>query len=91
MGAVEPAPADFESAFYAAWILDPSDGKELRARGLRVELRVAYEQRNQRRSFREILEVRDLIDAEERRIDAGSMSTHKKEAAALGRSFDSPL
>lgn len=78
----------FESAFYAAWILDPSDGKERRARGLRVEVRDAYEQRNHRRSFREIPEVRDLIDAEERRIDAGSMSTYKKEASALGRSFD---
>ena len=79
----------FESAFYAAWMLDPTDGKERRSRGLRVEVRDAFEQRNHRRSFRDIPEVRDLIDAEERRIDAGSMRIFIEAVAAVpGRSFD---
>jgi len=78
----------FETAFLAAWILDPEDGRERRARGLRCEVLDTYEQRRHLAEFKAIPDVRDAIDANERKVDAGSMATYRTEAAALGRKFD---
>lgn len=78
----------FETSFLAAWILDPSDGRERRARGLRCEILDTYEQRRHRAAFKAFPEVRDAIEETERQVDERTISIYKKEAAALGRSFD---
>jgi hypothetical protein len=78
----------FETAFLAAWILDPEDGRARRARGLRSEVLDFYEQRKHRVPFKAFPEVRDIIEESERRAEAGSLATYRAEAAALGQPFD---
>jgi hypothetical protein len=78
----------FEASFRACWILDPEDGRERRARGLRCEILDAYEQRRHRSAFKVFPQVRQLIEDAESSHDAGSIATYKSEAAALGRKFD---
>jgi len=78
----------FETAFLAAWILDPEDGRERRARGLRCEIRDAREQRKHRAAFKAFPEVRHLIEDGERAKEANAIATYKDEARALGRNFD---
>jgi hypothetical protein len=77
----------FETAFLAAWILDPENGRERRARGLQCEVRDAFEQRKHRATFKELPELREVIEANERAIDAGAMTVYRAEAAVLGRKF----
>jgi hypothetical protein len=78
----------FESAFLAAWILDPDDGRERRARGLRCEILDAYQQRRYRAAFKVLPQARKLIEASEDHMERGSLKTYRTEAAALGRTFD---
>ena len=78
----------FEASFLACWILDPSDGAERRARGLRCEILDAYEQRRHRSAFKVFPQVRRLIEDGEAGNEAGSISTYRAEASALGRNFD---
>jgi hypothetical protein len=78
----------FETSFLAAWILDPEDGRERRARGLRCEILDYNEQRNHRAAFKVLPEVRKLIEENERESEHGSLKTYKQEAAKLGWSFD---
>ncbi|MER5335965.1 hypothetical protein [Micromonospora sp. NPDC002717] len=79
----------FETAFYAAWILDPDDGRERRARGLRCEVNDYYQQRNHRAAFKAFPEAAKLI-VEREQWDAahGSLKTYREEAAALGRRWN---
>jgi hypothetical protein len=78
----------FESSFLAAWVLDPDDGRERRARGLRCEIIDTYEQKRHRAAFKAIPEVRDAIEQHERKLNKTSIATYKTEANALGRSFE---
>jgi len=78
----------FETSFLAAWILDPADGRERRARGLRCEVHDAYEQRKHRAAFKAFPEIREAIEKSEQAIAQGSLATYRAEAAALGRTFD---
>jgi hypothetical protein len=80
----------FEASFRAAWILDPEDGHERRARGLRCEILDSYEQRRHRAAFRTFPdpEIRKLIETSEADTEKGSLTTYRAEAAALGRAFD---
>jgi hypothetical protein len=78
----------FESSFMAAWILEPNDGQERRARGLRVEGVDAYEQRKRTAAFKAFDAIRQLIEDHEAETNAGAMATYKAEAAALGRRWD---
>ena len=79
----------FEASFRAAWILDPEEGRERRARGLRYEILDTYEQRKHRAAFRASRdpEVRKLIETSEAHTETGSLKTYREEAAALGREF----
>ena len=80
----------FEASFRAAWILDPEDGRERRARGLRCEILDSYEQRRHRtalKAFRDP-ELRKLIELSEANTEKTSLTTYREEAAALGRTFD---
>lgn len=78
----------FETAFLAAWVLDPEDGRERRARGLRCEILDTYEQRRHRDVFKAYPEMRSLIEESERKVEMGSLATYRKEAVALGRKFE---
>jgi hypothetical protein len=80
----------FEASFRAAWILDPEDGRERRARGLRCEILDAYEQRRYRAAFKNVPhpELQELIRASEEKTEKGSLSTYRAEATALGRAFE---
>jgi hypothetical protein len=80
----------FEASFRAAWILDPEDGRQRRARGLRCEILGAYEQRRYRAAFKNVPhpELQELIRASEEQRDKSSLSTYRAEAAALGWTFD---
>lgn len=78
----------FESSFLAAWVLDPDDGRERRARGLRCEILDMYEQKRHRAAFKAIPELRDAIEEHERKLNETSITTYKTEAVALGRSFE---
>lgn len=78
----------FESSFLAAWILDPDDGRERRARGLRCEILDTFEQRRHRAAFKAFPDLRAAIEETERQVDAGAIATYRSEAAQLGRSFD---
>jgi hypothetical protein len=78
----------FESAFFAAWILDPEAGRDRRMRGLRCEVLDFYEQRKHRAAFKALPEMRDLIDQAECEEDQSSLRTYRSEAAALGVTFD---
>jgi hypothetical protein len=78
----------FETSFFAAWILDPEDGRERRARGLRCELIDFYEQRKHRAAFGVFPEVRKLLEASDEEAERGRLNVYRTEAAALGRSFD---
>lgn len=75
----------FESAFLAAWVLDPDDGRERRARGLRCEVLDTYEQKHHRAAFKAIPEVRDAIEDHERKLNETSIATYRSEASALVR------
>ena len=77
----------FESSFFAAWILDPSEGVERRFRGLRSEVLDAYEQRRHVAVFKSLPELAELIEQDEAKKDAGSFATYRAEADALGRTF----
>lgn len=78
----------FETSFLAAWILDPEDGSERRARGLRCEILDSYQQRNHRAAFKKLPELREVIEKAEEAVERDSLQTYKAEAAKLGRSFD---
>ncbi|MFC9694658.1 hypothetical protein ACFTSF_39290 [Kribbella sp. NPDC056951] len=78
----------FESSFLAAWLLDPEDGRERRARGLRCEIVDAHEQRKYRAEFKVLQQAKDLLAASEKKWESGSLKTYRTEAAALGRTFD---
>ena len=78
----------FETSFVAAWILDPEDGRERRARGLRCEILDYYEQRRHRAAFKAFPEVRKLLETSDQDAEKGSLNTYRAEAAALGRAFD---
>ena len=78
----------FETSFLAAWILDPEDGRERRARGLRCEILDYYEQRKHRDAFKVFPEVRKLLETSDQDAERGSLNTYRAEAAALGRTFD---
>ena len=78
----------FETSFLAAWILDPEDGLERRARGLRCEILDSYEQRRHRAAFKAVPEVRELIESSEQNMERGSLSTYRAEALELRRRFD---
>jgi hypothetical protein len=88
VGAVESSAADLRELVLAAWVLDPDDGRERRARGLRCEVLDMYEQKRHRAAFKAFPEVRDAIEEHERKLNETSIATYKTEAAALGRSFD---
>jgi hypothetical protein len=74
----------FETALLAAWILDPEDGRERRARGLRCEILDTFEQRRHRAAFKAFPDVRPLIEESEQRSNTGAMATYREEAAAPG-------
>lgn len=78
----------FETSFYAAWLLDPDDGRERRTRGLRCEVNDCYQQRSHRAAFKVLPEVRHLIEKAEQDLDRGSLKTYREEAAQLGRPWD---
>jgi hypothetical protein len=78
----------FETSFLAAWILDPSNGNERRARGLRCEILDFYEQRKHRAAFKAFPEVRELLEESERQAQQGSLATYRTEAEQLKRNFD---
>ena len=79
----------FETSFYAAWILDPEDGRERRARGLRCEVLDYYQRRSHRAAFKAFREVRKLIERSEQEAERGSLNSYRAEAAALGWAWDS--
>ena len=78
----------FETAFLAAWILDPEDGRERRTRGLRCEVVDFYAQRNHRETFSAFPEAQALIEQGNREAESGSLATYRSEAAALGQPFE---
>lgn len=78
----------FETSFFAAWILDPEDGRERRVRGLRCEILDTYQQRNHVAALKKLPELRDVIEEAEKAVERDSLQTYKAEAAKLGRSFD---
>jgi hypothetical protein len=80
----------FEASFRAGWILDPEDGRVRRARGLRCEIRDAYEQRAHRAAFKKLPdpEVWKLIRGSEQATEKGAFDTYRAEAAKLGWRFD---
>ncbi len=78
----------FETAFLAAWILDPDDGRTRRIRGLRCEVRDAYEQRKHLNTFAELPEVTEQMAVLRARTDAGAFATYRREAAELSVGWD---
>jgi hypothetical protein len=78
----------FETSFLAAWILDPEDGRERRARGLRCEIIDLYQRRRHRDEFRAIPQIQQLLSTTAKDPDDGVLTTYRAEAVALGRSFD---
>ena len=77
----------FEGAFYVTWILDPSESRDRRHRGLRAEVNDANEKKRW---------VESLIDAGIRRQDIEPLRTrrdavskiYRSEASALGVSWE---
>lgn len=78
----------FEASFLAAWILDPDEGRERRARGLRCEVLDAHEQRKHRDAFRGLPGMADLIDRSDQQMNDGSMKTYMTEAASFSKKPD---
>lgn len=78
----------FETSFYAAWILDPEDGRERRTRGLRCEILDSFEMRRHRAALKALPQVRQLIEQDEQKFERGSLKTYKEEAAKLGHPWD---
>jgi hypothetical protein len=78
----------FETAFLAAWILEPDDGHERRVRGLRCEILDLYERRRHRDEFRAFPQIQQLLETTAEDPDRDALKTYRVEAAALGRKFD---
>lgn len=78
----------FEASFFAVWILEPNAGQERRWRGLRAEVLDSFEKRRHLAAFKAIPQMRALIEADEARVQAEIHAVYRKEAEALGRSFD---
>lgn len=78
----------FECAFFACWILDPSDGRDRRRRGLRVEVRDHLEQRNHLRSFEHLVETREVVREALERRKTNIESVYRHEAGQLAVSWD---
>jgi hypothetical protein len=77
----------FETSFFAAWLLDPEDGRVRRTRGLRCEILDAAERRSHYGVFKDLPEARKLVEESEEKYSRGSLA-YKEEARALGRPFD---
>ncbi|KXK63333.1 hypothetical protein AWW66_03200 [Micromonospora rosaria] len=79
----------FETAFLAAWILDPEDGLERRVRGLRCEVNDYIQRGRHRAVFKVFPEAaRAIEEAEQRDATHGALKIYRDEAAALGRDFE---
>ena len=78
----------FESSFLAAWLLDPEEGRERRARGLRCEILDALERRKHRAVFNAFPQARTLVEESEKQWENGPLKTYRAETTALGYSFD---
>ncbi|BCJ46112.1 hypothetical protein GCM10010168_50610 [Actinoplanes ianthinogenes] len=78
----------FETSFLAAWILDPEDGRERRARGLRCEVVDYYQQRRHRSEFKAFPEMSKLIAEREVADEQSSLHLYRSEAAQLGLRFE---
>ncbi|WP_121258589.1 hypothetical protein [Nocardioides ferulae] len=52
----------FECSFLAGWVLDPSEGRQRRIRGLRLEILDERERLSHTRAFERLPEVAEMID-----------------------------
>lgn len=72
----------FESAFYVVWILDPSESRDRRRRGLRAEVNDANEKKKW---------IESLVDAGVRRQDIAPLRERREEVTRIYRSEASAL
>ncbi|MBS42314.1 MAG: hypothetical protein CMH83_03870 [Nocardioides sp.] len=78
----------FECGFFAAWVLDPTDGAVRRRRGLQVEVRDEIEQQNHIKAFASVPDATDLVAEAIAQRKARSEASYRRDAQALNVKWD---